>query len=354
MGDTERTKRIINFFRKEASEISVFLVINMKTQGFTSNDIYDLQTEYFSDEELGDFINVLEELSIYHEISYGEKEFARKVISGKISSLQFKYKIVYNTTGGSGNRSKSSIVPAICELYGLNYASSDIFSSSLLENKVQSFSLLECYQLQTPRFWVYDNVNGWVNGKPVDELKLISKPAYGCASLGISTGNISFFTKDYESMISKLAKKLNQPVMVQEFISGWEVEMPVFDLGYPVAFVPVGVKIGETEYLGEDILTYELVSEDKYSFYDFEANNPQLADKIRDIACRSFSMLSLRGTVRVDFRITSNGQCYITDYNNSPHLTRFHSCAHSAGYAGFSYSEMFCLCLYKAIQDIKY
>ncbi|MBF0650419.1 ATP-grasp domain-containing protein [Dysgonomonas sp. GY75] len=354
MSDTERAKRIIDFFKKEASEISVFLVINMKTQGFSSNDIYDLQTEYFSDEELGDFINVLEELGIYHEISYGEKEFAQKVIFGKIPSLRFKYKIVYNTTGGGKSRSKSSIVPAICELYGLSYASSDIFSSSLLENKVQSFALLKFYQLQTPHFWIYDNVNGWLNGQPSDELKLISKPAYGCASLGISSRNVSFFTENYELMISKLARKLNQPIIVQEFISGWEVEMPVFDLGYPVTFVPVGVKINETEHLGEDILTYELVSEDRYSFYDFEAYNLQLANKIREIARHSFNMLSLKGSVRVDFRITSDGQCYITDYNNSPHLTRFHSYACSASYAGFSYSEMFCLCLYKAIQNIEY
>lgn len=352
MSDNQHAKNIINFFKNNWDKIAVFLVINMKTEEFTSNNIYDTQTEFFSDEELGDLISILEELGIYHEVSYGEKDFASKVFSGAIQSQKFKYKIIYNTTGGSDTRSKSAIVPAICELYGLSYASSDIFSSSLLENKIQSFSLLKSYQFMTPQFWIYDNNNGWLMGKPFDNIKLISKPIYGCASLGITQNNISYFTTDYEIMIWNLSQRLNQPIMVQEFISGWEVEMPVFDLGYPVPFTPVGVKINEKDYFEEDILTYELVSEDKYTFYNFDMIKPHLTEKLRNIACQSFRLLSLGGTVRVDFRINDKEECYITDYNNSPHLTQFHSCAKSAEYAGFSYAEMFCLSMYKAISHV--
>jgi D-alanine-D-alanine ligase len=354
MDNFEHVKKVIRFFQENAMEIAIYLVVNMKTRDFMSNNIFDQQTEFFSEEELGDLIKALEELNIYHEISYGEMEFAQKVVSGKIQFQKFKYKIIYNTTGASGGRSKSSIVPAICELYGLNYASSDIFSSSILENKIQSFSLLKSYRLPTPYFWIYDNFEGWINGKPNKELKIISKPAYGCASLGITKKNVSFFTNEYELMVGDLSRRLIQPIMVQEFVPGWEVEMPVFDLGYPVTFAPVGVKIANNEFLDDNILTYELVSEDKYAFYNFGARYHHFIDELRDIACRSFHLLSLRGTVRVDFRISKNGQCYITDYNNSPHLTRFHSCAQSAEYMGISYEEMLCLCLYKAVSEVEY
>lgn len=349
MDDINRAKSAINFISRNTLDIAVFLVVNMKTDQFVSYDIYDQQTEFFSEEELGELINALEDLNIYHEVSYGEKEFARKVISGQIQLQKFKYKIVYNTTGGKGKRSKSAIVPAICELYGLNYASSDIFSSSLLEHKAESFSLLKFNKFNTPRFWIYDNINGWINDKPIKDLKLIAKPAYGCASLGITEKNISYFTNDFERIISHLSQKLSQPIIIQEFISGWEVEVPIFDLGYPTILEPVGVQINQKEYFKDEILTYELVSEDRYSFYNFALKEPDKASELKNIARRSFIFLSLRGTVRVDFRITKEGKCYITDYNNSPHLTQFHSCAKSAQFAGFCYTEMLSLCLYKGI-----
>lgn len=348
MDDIDRAKYAIDFISKNTFDIAVYLVVNLKTDQFVSCDIYDEQTEFFSEEELGELINALEDLNIYHEVSYGEKDFARKVMSGQIQLQKFKYKIVYNTTGGIGKRSKSAIVPAICELHGLNYASSDIFSSALLEHKAESFSLLS-NRFNIPRFWIYDNINGWINDKPIKELKLIAKPAYGCASLGITEKNISYFTDDFEKMISYLSQKLAQPIIVQEFIQGWEVEVPVFDLGYPTILEPVGVQINQKDYFKDEILTYELVSEDQYSFYKFSLKKPNKANELKNIARRSFIFLSLRGTVRVDFRITKNGKCYITDYNNSPHFTQFHSCAKSAQFAGFSYADMISLCLYKGI-----
>lgn len=348
MDDIKRAKYAIDFISKNTFDIAVYLVVNLKTDQFLSYNIYDEQTEFFSEEELGELINALEDLNIYHEVSYGEKDFARKVISGHIQSQKFKYKIVYNTTGGTKGRSKSAIVPAICELYGLNYASSDIFSSSLLEHKAESFSLLSS-QFTTPKFWIYDNINGWLIDKPIKELKLIAKPAYGCASLGINEKNISYFTDSFEKMIIHLSHELEQPIIVQEFIQGWEVEVPIFDLGYPTILEPVGVLIDQKEYFKDEILTYELVSEDRYSFYNYSLKEPDKAKELKNIARRSFILLSLRGTVRVDFRITKDGKYYITDYNNSPHLTQFHSCAKSAQFAGLSYTEMICLCLYKGI-----
>ena len=69
------------------------------------------------------------------------------------------------------------------------------------------------------------------------------------------------------------------------------------------------------------------------------------------VAEKTFMALDLYGTVRVDFRIKKDKRYYITDYNNSPHLTRFHSVASSLSSLGFKYPDLFCLIIYHSIAE---
>jgi D-alanine-D-alanine ligase-like ATP-grasp enzyme len=90
----------------------------------------------------------------------------------------------------------------------------------------------------------------------------------------------------------------------------------------------IGVILDGNKKMGDEILTDKIVDEEtRYKFYPFCKDNPELGQKLRKIATNTFKKLNLSGTVRVDFRVTEEGKAYIIDYNNSPHLTEFHSCA---------------------------
>lgn len=350
-----KIKKVTDFFYTHRNEVILLLVIKMKSSTNNTFNCYDYETEFFSEEELNDFIEVLEEIGIYRDISYGEEEFLSKINSGYFEELNYKYKIVYNTTGSKRIRSRSALIPSICELYNILYASSDILTVSILENKIHTFSLLDYYNFKVPKFWVYHNIYGWVHSnKPPQNIMLIAKPANECASIGITEKSVSLFTKEYEENIIELSKFLNQPVIVQEFIHGWEVEVPVFDFEYPVALSAVGIEMDNNKFLNDKFLAYESVYLDKYSFYNYNKENQSVAKKLMKIACDSYKSMDLRGSVRVDFRITKKGEAYITDYNNSPHLTKFHSCAKAIEYFGLDYMDMFCLVFYKALKKQLY
>lgn len=347
-----KLKEITTFFKAHNNEILLLLVVNVKSNCNITFNCYDYETEFFSHEELNDFIEAIEEIGIYRDVSYGEEEFLSKINSGYFSSLDYKYKIVYNTTGSKRIRSRSALIPSICELHNMLYASSDILTASILENKIHSFSLLDYHNFKVPKFWVYHNIYGWIKDKPLQDTMLIAKPANECASIGITEKSVSHFTLEYEKSIIELSKILKQPVIIQEFIYGWEVEVPVFDYSKPLALSAVGIKMGDAKFLNEKFLAYESVYSDNYSFYNFNKENPIVAKSLMKIACETYKALDLKGSIRVDFRITNKNEAFITDYNNSPHLTKFHSCAKSIEYFGLEYIDMFCLVLFKALRNI--
>lgn len=345
-----RLQAAIDYVKQKRNEIALFLVVNLKTSSNYLNQ-YDFSSEFFSEDELSDYINALESLGIYRDVSYGEDEFIRKISTGYFQKFPQKYKIAFNTTGSKQIRSRSALIPALCELVNLKYASSDILSCSILENKVHANQLLQSFGYKIPHCWIFHHIYGWMGQKPPKNIKLIVKPATECASIGITKDSIGYYSNKLECLIDEISKKLRTPVVVQEFIKGWEVEVPIVNIDGPVALPPMGIELDGEKCLNDNALCYDTVFSDSYNYYRFDHVSRDLSTKLMEEAEKSYRSLDLSGIVRVDFRIQTDNKYYITDYNNSPHLTHFHSVAKSFTSLGFEYPDIFCLLLYPAINS---
>ena len=353
MGNTISDKKIIlehaiRYVKQHTDNIILLLVVNMKSSNKYQNQ-YDVGTEFFSIDELSDYIEALDSLGIYHDISYGEDDFIQKIINNYFEKYKHQYKIVFNTTGSKRIRSRSALIPAICELVGLKYASNDILTCCILENKIHANSLLKHYGFPIPLSWHYYPDYGWLGNKPPQDKKLIIKPCAECASIGITQQSVGFYSNNFENQVHEVCNTLYEPVIVQEFIDGWEVEVPVLSVGEKIALPPMGIELDHNKNLEDRFLSFETVFSDSYDYYRFDQINSDLSDILQKIAEDSACILDLYGTVRVDFRINDKGQYFITDYNNSPHLTRFHSVAKSLISLGFQYSDLFCIIIYKSL-----
>lgn len=340
----------IRYVKQHLNNIVLLLVVKMKSSNDYKNQ-YDVETEFFSEEELSDYIEALDSLGIYHDISYGEDDFIRKINTNYFERYKYQHKIVFNTTGSKRIRSRSALIPAVCEMVGLRYASSDILTCSLLENKIHANALLEHYGFPVPPSWYYYPDYSWQRNRPPQNRKLIIKPCAESASIGITQHSVGFYSHDFENMIHEVSNTLHEPVIVQEFIEGWEVEVPVLFVGKKIALPPMGIELGKDKFLNDRFLSFETVFSDDYDYYRFDLIDSTVAMTLRKIAEESSRILDLRGNVRVDFRINDKGQYFITDYNNSPHLTKFHSVAKSLMSLGFQYTDLFCLILYNSLND---
>ncbi len=338
----------IDFVKKRKEEIVVYLVVKLKdSDNFL--DQYDYSSEFFSEEELSDYINALESLGIFRVVTYGEDDFIRKLHQGYFDKFHQKYKIVFNTTGSRRIRSRSALIPALCELLHLRYASSDILTCSILENKTQAFQLLAYHGFPLPKTWFYHPRYGWEGPRPSIGEKIIIKPGAESASIGITQQSVGFYSADFECKVIEESQLLNEPIIVQEFIEGWEVEAPILSLNGPNALPPMGIELNGKPFLDDSFLSYETVFSDNYRYYRFDKIDADLSRSLMDVAESSYRALDLCGTVRVDYRVKADKHFYITDYNNSPHLTRFHSVAKSFQSLGFDYADLFCLLLYRCL-----
>ena len=127
-----------------------------------------------------------------------------------------------------------------------------------------------------------------------------------------------------------------QPIVVQSFIFGYELELPMIIDSKILPLIAAGIKMYGTEILGEKFLDYNTRLSHTYDFYNFDNFSPSLSIKVKAAA----KILGIEGFGRIDFRITPSGECYVSDIATNPHITEDSSFAFAFQELGYSYSEM--------------
>jgi len=182
-----------------------------------------------------------------------------------------------------------------------------------------------------PSTWLYIND---IQDKdiPNENEKIILKPIYESSSIGIDNESVIKYNRNEKilAIIRKKQHNLKQPIMLQQFISGFEVEVPVISYnGIVIGFPPVGISLNDTHLMGDQILNYELVYFDRYQFYDFTTIS-MLSEQLTQNAKKAALYLGIEGLGRIDFRIHSKEEkFYITDVSTNPHFVT-HSAVHFA------------------------
>ena len=308
-----------------SSAVGVLLVANVKGRTTPADD-YDgdsIISEFLSATELDDIVSYFEGGGFYCEVVLDEEGFM-KWIAERRTSFPRQQVLVYNLAQNGTGRARLSLVAGLCRLHGLLLLDSDAYSVAIAHHKFHCLSLLAGFGLNVPPCWSFSQ-NGWWPSPPPTGLRLIAKPTYESASLGV--GHDSVFTMNAgaeEHLLRKIAA-YRQAMTVQEFIPGFEVEVPVFEADVPRSLAAVGIALGAERDLADRILSYERVFADKYSFYDFEEQNAVAAGEARRIAEKAFRCLELCGVGRVDFRIPKYGPPLIIEVNCKPHITKHSS-----------------------------
>lgn len=345
--------KILKFYEELESPIAILLIANMQTDAVTDDyERNSVTTSYSSELELNEMLLSFKEFA-YVDVSYGEKDFIRKIQTDEFSDLDKYIKVVYTESASGTARSKSAFIPSLCELYGYKYCSNDIFTGALLDNKLATCKMLDSINIPIPKTWVYYHKKGWFNNEAPDlNIKLIAKPAYECASIGIEKESVSTYDENYKKFIHNKSIKFRQPILVQEFIEGYEVEVPIFDLEEGFVSGAIGISLNNHKELGSMFLTYDDVLDDGFDLFNYFDENSIVAKQIEEIAKKIYYLLQLTGPVRIDFRIKNNGEFYVMDYNNSPHLGKQHTFSKSLEYLGYSHVDMLKIIVYPSIKKL--
>ena len=320
--------------------IGVLLVANLKGRT-TPIDDYEtdsIATEFLSAKELDDFIKGFEQAGIYCEVVLDEGGFLKWLNEGHFRFGR-PHPIVYNVTQNGTGPARFSLVPGLCRLHRLPLVDSDAYTAALGQHKFHFISLLEHFGLPVARSWWFTK-HGWWPARPPASLRVIAKPTLDSASVGIHRDSVSLVDASLETRLGVMADRFRQAITVQEFIPGFEVEVPVLEAREPKACMAVGIELDGRRNLEDSILVYDDVFADDYEFYDFSEEDPRSAIRMMEFAGQAHVGLGFVGPSRIDFRVSASGEAKIMEVTCKPHLTAHTSFAHAMGAMGHSYSDL--------------
>ena len=313
-----------------------FIVCNSKnkTQLHKDYKTYSIQTEFLSDTEVEELMLMAKSQNLPFDIFYSEEEFIKKVFH-HYEALSNMNIVVYNSAQNGTGAGRKSLIPAFCNLMEIRCTGSDSYRVSLCRDKFAINSILKANNINVPNSILF-NPNKY-------SFSVFHNALYESASIGITEDNIFYSNKVPIDYLTALSASLKQSLLLQEFIEGYEIEVPLIIHKETVfCFDPVILFLDKTEkFMGESILNYEKIYNDSYCFGDLPEHQQKYVTKIKKAAKEVVQILGLNGLCRVDGRLTKKGEFYITDVSTNPHFIKHSSVNYAFSKLGYTDKELF-------------
>jgi D-alanine-D-alanine ligase len=233
-----------------------------------------------------------------------------------------------------GPGGEDGTVQGLLELLGTKYTGSGVLASALAMDKAKTKQLAASAGiLVAPHIVV--NKNRFGQRSPILENMgmFVVKPNRIGSSIGVTIVNSK---KKLESAL-KTAFKQDDEVMIEEYIAGRELTVPV---------------LGNVKLRALPVI--EIKPKGGSKFFDYRAKyNPQFSDeivpaiipkalakKLQEIAILVHQLLGCRGVSRSDFIVTSKNQIFFLEINTIPGMTSNSLVPKAAAAAGISYSQL--------------
>lgn len=321
-------------------KIGIVLVANIqgRTQPADDYERDSIITEFLTNTELDHLIEGFEKAAIYCEPVLDESGFLEWLNTRRLTFPR-AYPFVYNLAQNGTGPARLSLIPGLCRLHNIPLIDSEAYAVALARHKFHVTTLLRQFGLPVARSWWF-TAHGWWPEPPPAGLRLIAKPTYESASIGIHEDSVFDMHPSAQDRLEIRLATYRQPLTVQEFVRGYEVEVPVFQPDQPRTIMAVGIELNGKRDLKDSFLMYDEVALDRYTFYDFADERPSEADEAMRVAQAAFHGLGLTGVGRVDFRVPPNGSSVIIEVACKPHLTRHSSFMHAVSRAGGSHADL--------------
>ncbi|MBR0090886.1 MAG: ATP-grasp domain-containing protein [Lachnospiraceae bacterium] len=304
---------------------------------------YDLRSDYGIEENsmiYADFCHP-------DEIGYMEDAINRNGFEAVMIGNMYKLneRIRTGTTGcdivlvcdeGIASRNREAIVPALLELNKIPYIGSDAYCMGLSQNKYHTKLVAQALGIRFPKgiYLEYaaspdmDTVRRMLSEQGL-EYPLIVKPNEEGYSMGV------FLVRNDGELQHALQSDFDnyhEPVLVEEFIGGKELYVPMIGTGEDAYALTVGAVVAED---GGDVEIYSV--EDKcldWSHYEAVQLEESVMKQMIDDSLKLYRHMACRDFGRCDFRLTKDGEPVMIEITPRPGLTEdgpFESCAKAVG-----------------------
>jgi len=218
-----------------------------------------------------------------------------------------------------GSNGEDGTIQGLLELLDLPYVGNEVLSSSVAMDKVVTKDLFSKYNIPQGKY-VSVKLNTWKENEERTYATIEKEISYPCyvkpANSGSSVGINRVENLEQLKDAFKEAFRYDDKIIIEREIVAREMQISVVGNEHPKASVP-----------GEFIM--------ERSFFDYNAKyidgklipviparlEPQVSDKVREIAVKAFKVLNCHGLARVDIFVDDENEIFVNEVNTMPGFT---------------------------------
>jgi len=240
------------------------------------------------------------------------------------------------------------LASAVLDALGLPYTGNSTEALFTTNHKVMAKRMMQLAGLPTPH-WLLEDGCGPDSDTPPLKPPCIIKSVWEHGSRGLDDDNVILEgdTEWVRCRLREFTARTGRPHFAEKFIDGREFNLPMLDGPDGPQILPVGEMdfssfpadkpriIGHRAKWHESSFEYHNTPR---SFHFLEHDRP-LVEHLKRMAVECWRLFSLRGYVRVDFRVDSAGQPWILEINTNPCLSPDAGYAAALAEAGLKYDD---------------
>lgn len=243
---------------------------------------------------------------------------------------------------GADSRGEMAM-PAVLDALGVPYTGSSALGLGLALHKHKAKELLLARGVSTPPFAVVSSL------AQLDSLEVpfpaIVKPAREDASVGITFDSVVRDRPSLERAVHAIHRTFAQPALVEAFIEGREIYVPLLGNAPRQALPLSEIHFGASFVGRPHIVSYKAKWESESDEFKDSAPGPCTLDeavrqKVVRTAVAAFEALECRDYGRVDLRLSPQGVPYVIDVNPNCDLNPEAGFAKAARAAGMDYAAL--------------
>lgn len=239
-----------------------------------------------------------------------------------------------------GRNGEDGTIQGLLELSGLPFVGCGALASALCMDKAVTHSLLGNAGIPCAKYlWFYRDA---YTGDGIRKIKtkigarlgypVFVKPANSGSSVGVVKAKTE---EELDGAVAAAAAESNK-ILVEEAVSGQEIECAVLGNRNPEAAAVVGEIVASAAFYDYD---------DKYKSGKSKLNIPAhldaaVAEKVRDTAVHAFRALGCRGFARVDFFVRGGSEVLLNELNTIPGFTPISMYPKLWDASGLSYGKL--------------
>ncbi|MFI2718335.1 ATP-grasp domain-containing protein [Streptomyces collinus] len=221
------------------------------------------------------------------------------------------------------------------------YCGSGVGASAVAADKILCKRVMLTLGVPTPGWQVWAGGPATWNGRQV-----MIKPPFGGSSVGMS---LVRDPADLPSALADAAGDEGAAVLIEEYVSGTPLTVGLLELpgGSVTVFPPLATEATEAEFYDADT-KLDVESRGTVTVRAAELT-PDVLDRITSDARTLWDGIGLRGSARIDFILTEDGEPYVLEVNSTPGMSRASNFAVGAAMVGLTHTDVVLAMLHEAL-----